>query len=456
MATSSVKPRGNSMRRVAAASFVGSAIEYYDFYIYGTAAALVFPKVFFPHLGATMATVASMATFAAAFLSRPLGAAFFGHFGDRLGRKSTLIATLLIMGTSTLAVGLVPGAATIGIAGPLFLLTLRLVQGFAVGGEWAGAALLSAEYAPAKARGRYGMFTQMGVGSGLVMSSLLFLVVNQTVGEASRAFIDWGWRIPFLFSAVLIAIALYVRLNVAETPVFGEQKARDATRVTPLADLFRSQRREVVLAAGSMIGFFALGYMANAYLMSYAHTHVGFSADLILSVGLLGGVVVVVVNALASVLSDIVGRRPVIMTAFAIGVPWSFVVLPLVDSGNAVLFALAMAGTYAVAGAAYGPMAAFVPEIFGTRYRYTGAGLSLNLAGLVGGAVPTIVAAPLQATWGVPAVGAMMAVVVVVSLLCTVMLPETKGAALQSLPVSKRHETLRSPIARLSARACSL
>src|SRR5215813_1024723 len=210
MATLSIEPQGASMTRVAAASYVGSAIEYYDFYIYGTAAALVFPKVFFPHLGATMATVASMATFAAAFLSRPLGAAFFGHFGDRLGRKSTLIATLAIMGSSTVAVGLVPSTATVGLAAPLTLLTLRLIQGFAVGGEWAGAALLSAEYAPAKARGRYGMYTQMGVGSGLVMSSLMFLAVNSTIGEASKAFLEWGWRIPFLFSAVLIVIALYV------------------------------------------------------------------------------------------------------------------------------------------------------------------------------------------------------------------------------------------------------
>ncbi|WP_210085578.1 MHS family MFS transporter [Mycobacterium sp. OAE908] len=419
------------MKRVAAASFVGSAIEYYDFYIYGTAAALVFPKVFFPHLDGTTATVASMATFAAAFLSRPVGAAFFGHFGDRLGRKSTLIATMLIMGLSTVAVGLVPGEATIGMAAPLILLTLRLVQGFAVGGEWAGAALLSAEYAPARARGRYGMYTQMGVGSGLVMSSLLFLVVNQTIGESSRAFLEWGWRIPFLFSAVLIAIALYVRLNVAETPVFTEHKANDTARVTPLAALFGSQRREVVLAAGAMIGFFTLGYMANAYLMSYAHAHVGFSPTLILAVGLLGGVVVVVFNVLGCVLSDTVGRRRVIIAAFALGVPWSFAVLPLVDTGNAGLFALALCGTYAVAGMAYGPMAAFIPEIFGTRYRYSGAAVSLNLAGLVGGAVPTIIAAPLVATCGVPAIGAMMAAVVVVSVICTVLLPETKGVALQ-------------------------
>jgi MFS family permease len=318
------------------------------------------------------------------------------------------------------------------MAAPLILLTLRLVQGFAVGGEWAGAALLSAEYAPAQARGRYGMYTQMGVGSGLVMSSLLFLVVNQTIGESSRAFIEWGWRIPFLFSAVLIVIALYVRLNVAESPVFVEQKARGVSRVTPLADLFRSQRREVVLAAGSMIGFFTLGYMANAYLTSYAHTHVGFSPMLVLAVGVLGGVVVIVFNTLGCLLSDIVGRRRVIIAAFAVGVPWSFVVLPLVDTGNAALFALALAGTYAVAGMAYGPMAAFIPEMFGTRYRYSGAAVSLNLAGLVGGAVPTIIAAPVLATCGVPAIGAMMAAVVFVSVVCTALLPETKGTVLQS------------------------
>jgi MFS family permease len=430
MATLLSEAKGTSMKRVAMASFVGSAIEYYDFYIYGTAAALVFPKVFFPHLGTTMATVASMATFAAAFVSRPVGAAFFGHFGDRLGRKSTLIATLLIMGTSTLAVGLVPGAATVGMAAPLILLTLRLLQGFAVGGEWAGSALLSAEYAPAETRGRYGMFTQMGVGSGLVMSSLLFLAVNKTIGEASAAFMHWGWRIPFLFSAVLVAIALYVRLNVAETPVFIELKTREAPRVTPLAALFASQRRAVVLAAGSMIGFFTLGYMANAYFMSYAHTHVGFSPDLVLAVGLLGGVIVVLFNAVSAMLSDKFGRRRVIITALAIGIPWSLVVLPLIDTGNAVLFAVAMSGTYAVAASSYGPMAAFVPEIFGTRYRYSGAGLSLNLAGLVGGAVPTIIAAPLLATWGVTAIGVMMTSVVLVSLICTALLPETKGTAL--------------------------
>jgi len=265
-----------------------------------------------------------------------------------------------------------------------------------------------------------------------VMSSLMFLVVNQTIGETSRAFLEWGWRVPFLFSAVLIVIAMYVRLNVAETPVFAELRER-VNRRTPLADLFARQRRAVLLASGAMIGFFALGFMGNTFLMSYAHTHVGFSPTIVLMVSLLGGVVALVCNTVSAVLCDTFGRRRVIMAAFTVGVPWSFVVLPLLNTGNTLWFAVAIAGTFAIAGCAYGPMAAFIPEIFATSYRYSGAGLSLNLAGLVGGAVPTIAAAPLLANYGVASVGVMLAAVVAVSLACTALLPETKGVALQRL-----------------------
>lgn len=241
------------MKRVAFASFVGTAIEYYDFFIYGNAAALVFPTVFFPNLSHSLATIASLATFAAAFISRPVGAAVFGHFGDRLGRKRTLAATLLIMGLSTVAVGLVPSAAAIGVAAPLILLVLRLLQGFAVGGEWAGSALLSAEYAPTAKRGMYGMFTQLGVGSGLVLTNLIFLAVSATIGDASSAFMSWGWRIPFLLSAVLIVIALYVRLSINETPVFAQEKERRAIPKAPIAELFRDQRRQIILASGCVV-----------------------------------------------------------------------------------------------------------------------------------------------------------------------------------------------------------
>ena len=428
MTATLAQPHGTSMKRVALASFVGSAIEYYDFYIYGTAAALVFPKVFFPHLGPTMATVASMATFAAAFVSRPAGAAFFGHFGDRLGRKATLTVTLLIMGLSTVVVGLVPGAASIGVAAPLILLALRLAQGFAVGGEWAGSALLAMEYAPAASRGRYGMFTSLGVGSGLVFSSLVFLVVNSTIGEASSAFLDWAWRLPFLFSVALIAIALHVRLNIAETPVFAEQQSRGAISGTPFLTLLTNQRREVLLAAGCMLGFFAFCYTANTFMAGYARAHVGFSPDVILSVNVVGGVVALVFCAASALACDRFGRRRVIMAALAAGVPWAFVLIPLVDTGNAGCFALAIAGAYAVAGASYGPLGAFVPELFATRYRYSGAGLALNLAGLVGGAIPPLIAAPLAAVWGGVAIGLMLASFVGLSLVSTFVLPETMPA----------------------------
>src|SRR5205807_3125455 len=224
------------------------------FVIYVPAAALVFPTVFFPHLSAAMATTASMGTYATAFLSRPLGAAVFGHFGDRLGRKTTLVATLPTMAASTVTVGLVPSTAAIGVAAPLMLIALRLLQGFALGGEWAGAALLSAEYAPATKRGFYSMFTQLGSDTAAMLAGLTFLSVNYTIGEHSPAFLQWGWRLPFLISGALIGVGLYVRLKINETPVFSEEIARDVVSKAPLIEVLRLQRREIALAAGSALG----------------------------------------------------------------------------------------------------------------------------------------------------------------------------------------------------------
>jgi MFS family permease len=297
------------MRRVAAACLVGSTIEFYDFSIYATAAALVFPTVFFPHLSPAMATTASMGTFATAFVSRPLGAIVFGHFGDRLGRKKTLVATLLIMGLSTVGVGLVPSTAAIGVAAPLILIALRLLQGFALGGEWAGSALLSAEYAPAAKRGRYGMFTPLGGGTAAVLTSVTFLGLNYTIGEHSPAFLQWGWRLPFLLSAALIGIGLYVRLKIDETPVFAEEKTRNLIPKAPLAELLRLQRREVALATGSVLGCFAFAFMIGSYLATYAHTNLGYSRNVILFVGVLGALAEIALVVLSATLSDRVGRR---------------------------------------------------------------------------------------------------------------------------------------------------
>jgi metabolite-proton symporter len=419
------------IKRVALASLVGTAIEYYDFFLYGTAAALVFPRVFFPSLGPTLAIVASLATFAVAFFSRPLGAALFGHFGDRIGRKKTLVATLLIMGLSTAAVGLVPSAASIGIAAPLMLLTLRLLQGFAVGGEWAGSALLAAEYAPLGKRGLYGMFTPLGVGIGLVLTNVVFLLMTFTIGEKSPTFMTWGWRLPFLFSAVLVLVALYVRLNIAETPVFAAHKKRNAILNAPIKKLLDDQLRQIILATGVMVANFTFSFMGGTYLMGYANTHLGHPRSLILGVGILGGLSMMAFVAISASLCDTLGRRRIIMFGFALALPWSFAVIPLLDTGSPTLFAVGIAGTYAIVGAVNGPIASFVPEIFATRYRYTGAGLAFNLGGIVGGAVPPLISGPLLATFGSWAIGLMMAILVLASLTSTYLLPETKDWTLR-------------------------
>jgi len=407
---------------------VGTTVEFYDFYIYGTAAALTFPTVFFPNLSPALATIASMGTFAAAFVSRPLGGAVFGHFGDRIGRKKTLVATLLIMGLSTVAVGLTPGAATIGVAAPLIVLMLRLLQGIAVGGEWAGSALLAAEYAPADRRGRYGIFTAVGAGIAMVLTGVTFLLVNATVGETSPAFVSWGWRIPFLLSGLLVAFALYVRVSIEETPVFAGQTA--APPRVPLAEVVRQQWGTVLLASGSFVALFAFVFMAGTYLTGYAHSQLGLSRNAILFAGLLGGLVWTAVVPVSAGLSDRVGRRPVILAGWALGLPWSFAVLPLIDADNATVFAVAIAGTYGIAAFAYAPMTSFVPELFTTSHRYTGAGLAINISGILGGAVPPLIAEPLSVRYGSWSIGLMLAVLVVLSLWCTYRLPETRGTSL--------------------------
>lgn len=417
------------MPRIAAACLVGSAIEFYDFLIYGTAAALVFPTVFFPHLSPTVAMIGSMGTFAAAFLSRPLGAAVFGYFGDRLGRKKTLIATLLIMAVSTVTVGLVPTTATIGMAAPLILVGLRLSQGFAVGGEWAGSALLSAEYAPTGKRGRYGMFTLLGGGTAAVLSSLTFLGVNVTIGENSPAFLQWGWRVPFLVSAALIGIALYVRLNIEETPVFAEEKAHNLIPKAPTAEALRLQRREIALAAGSMMTAFGFVYMGNTYLVMYAHAHLGYSRGFIWSVGAVVGLVSISCVALSATLSDRIGRRRIMLFGWAGCLAWSFVVIPLIDTGKPAWYVVAIVGMFALTAIGSGPTAAFVPELFATRYRYSASALAQNLAGVVGGALPPLLAGTLLATYGSWAIGLMLGLLALISLACTYLLPETNGAA---------------------------
>lgn len=416
----------SQMRRVATASYVGSAIEFYDFFIYGTAAALVFPTVFFPELGHVMAVTASLGAFASAFLARPIGAAVFGHFGDRIGRTQTLVVTLLLMGVATVGVGLLPSTASIGIAAPLALIGLRLIQGFAVGGEWAGAVLLSAEHAPEGRRGFYGMFTQLGLGTALVLSNLVFLVVHSAFADSSEAFLQWGWRIPFLLSAVLIAVALYIRLTVSE-PAAGVANASKALPGTPIGVLMRRQGARVLLAGGAAICAPMLVFQAGTFFTHYAADHLGYSTNLVLTVSVLGGFFAIAFAAVSATLSDTWGRKRVTSWAVALAVPWSVAVFPLIETRDPAVFGVAMVATYALIGACMGPMAAFLPELFAARYRYTAAALSHTIGAIVGGALPPVLSPALLNAAGSTAVAAMMGALALLSFACVVALPETAG-----------------------------
>ncbi|MCE0767977.1 MHS family MFS transporter [Pseudonocardia kujensis] len=425
--------RQTPMWRVATASCVGTTIEFYDFFIYGTAAALVFPKVFFPALGATAGTVASFATFAVAFVARPLGAVLFGHYGDRIGRKRTLISTLLLMGISTMLIGLLPDAATIGVAAPILLVVLRFAQGLAVGGEWAGAALLTAEYAPPNKRGLYGIFPQLGPAFAFALSSATFLVTGLVLGDGDEAFLSYGWRIPFLVSIVLVAVGFYIRTTIEETPAFRavQQTPASGPRV-PFLEVLRAQPREVFLAAGSLTMLFAFFYMGTAYLTSYGTNPqgAGLSRPVVLGIGIGASVFFAVAIAVSGIVSDRFGRRRVIMTSCTAGVAWALVLFPLLDTGTAVAFAIGLTVTLIIFAVSYGPAGSFVPELFVTRHRYTGAGLGYNLAGVLGGAVPPLLAPGLAASFGSVAIGGLLAVTAVLSLACTYALRETSRSDL--------------------------
>ncbi len=422
-----------SVRRVAVASCIGTTIEFYDFFIYGTAAALVFPTVFFPALGSTAGTVASFATFAVAFFARPVGAMLFGHYGDRIGRKKTLVSTLLLMGISTLLIGLLPSAETIGVAAPLILVLLRFAQGFAVGGEWAGATLLTAEYAPPGKRGLYAMFPQLGPAIAFILSSGTFLVTGAVLGDTNDAFLNWGWRVPFLFSIVLVGIGLYMRLAIEETPVFRANQADRANQPAqklPFADAWRYQSKEILLSAGALATLFAFFYLGTAFLTSYGTKTLGFSRPFVLSVGIASAVVFGAAIVVSALYSDRIGRRKVIMGSCVAALVWALALFPILDTGTPAAFVIGMFGTLAIFGVAYGPCGALLPEMFATRYRYTGAGLGYNLAGVLGGAVPPLIAAPLAASFGGIAIGVMLAALAVLSFFCTRALVETKDLAL--------------------------
>ncbi|MBN9112337.1 MAG: MFS transporter [Pseudonocardia sp.] len=417
-------------RRVALAGLTGTMIEFYDYFIYGTAAALVFNKVFFPHLSPTMGAVAALATLAVVFVFRPLGSIVFGHVGDRLGRKRTLVITLTLMGVCTVGVGLMPGAATIGWVAPVLLVLFRAAQGFAVGGEWAGAALFTSENAADGRRGRLTMYPQLGACVAFALASLTFLIVNLSIGETSDAFIAWGWRIPFLLSAVLIAVGLYVRLHTGETPVFTDAQRNGDTTKAPFLDVWRRQTRTMLLVIGVTTGIFGAMTVGSVYLTTYATTTLHMSMTTILLIDALAALAACVTTVFASVMSDRIGRRRIVLAGSVGLAVWSLVLFPLMNVGTPLAVGTAAVVLLALIGVAYGPLAAYLPELFATRYRYSGAGVSYNLGGVAGGAVVLLIAAPLSAVWGGVGLGIYLAVMLVAGIGCLLALPETRDRSL--------------------------
>lgn len=356
--------RQEPMGRIAVASLIGTTIELFDFYAYGIAAALVLNTAFFPQLSETAGTLAAFSTFAVAFLARPVGSMLFGHWGDRVGRKSVLIVSLLLMGLSTVAIGLVPSYASIGIIAPILLVTLRLLQGIGLGGEWGGAALLATEHAPEGKRGFYGMFPQLGPAIGFIAANAVFLVVR--LNQDAATFASWGWRIPFVASILLVAVGLWIRVRISETPVFRRAMEAQELATVPIAELLRTQWRHLLLGAGVMMVQYTLFYTATTYCLSYGTKTLKIEQTTMLTLTMLAVVALAVGTVISSPLSDRVGRKKVIVASSLLGVVWGPAMFPLMDTGNYALVWLALAGALGIMGLCFGPMAAFLPELFPT------------------------------------------------------------------------------------------
>ena len=424
-----VTPR--KMRKVAFASFMGSVIEFYDFNIYATAAALVFATAYFPAFGTSSATVVSFATLGIAFIARPLGAIIFGHYGDRIGRKKTLIATMALMGGATFLIGLLPTAATIGVWAPIILVLLRIAQGISAGGEWAGAALFTSESAPKATRGFWAMFTNLGGAAANIFANATFLAAALFMTDDS--FLSWGWRIPFLIAILLVALGLYIRLKLDETPVFKNQATTAGVAKFPLGDAFRSQWKQILLGMGPLLMPFAFGYVAVAYLLNYGTTALGFTRPTVLAIGILGAFTQCVGVVAAGLLADRFGRRRVLIGANLVAVPWAIAVFPLMDTKTVGAYLLGVCGTFLLAGLAIGIAGSLLSELFATRYRQTAAGITYSTSSIVGGALPPLIAAAVIPTYGGLAFGFILGGYCLISLVASLVIKETKNVNLDEV-----------------------
>ncbi len=425
-------------RKVLAGTLVGTTIEWYDFFIYAQAAGLVLATLYFgPINDGPLGQVVSFATIGISFLFRPLGAVVAGHLGDRIGRKKMLVFTLIMMGASTALIGVVPTYAQIGVAGPILLILLRILQGFSAGGEWGGAALLSVEHAPVNKRGLFGAYPQIGVPIGMILATFVMYVLSTSLTEDQ--FMSWGWRIPFLLSVVLIAVGYFIRRSVSESPVFKEIQERKKESSAPLGQLFRHNSREVVLSALIFIANNAAGYLVIAFFASYASGKpnpdggggLGMDRPSVLLATTLGSFGWLIFTLYGGILSDRIGRIRTFQIGYAWVFLWSVPMFLLIDTTNIVLFAVAIFVLTIGLGLSYGPQSALYTEMFPARVRYSGVSIGYALGAILGGAfAPTIAQALLNETGWSPSIGIYIMVLCVVSFAAVSMVKETKGADL--------------------------
>ena len=420
-----------STARIAFASFIGTAIEFYDFYIYGLAVAMVIGPVFFPGSDPAAQALNAFLTFGIAFLARPLGALLFGHFGDRIGRKTTLVASLLVMGISTTLIGVLPGYDLIGWAAPALLCLLRFGQGIGLGGEWGGAALLAAEYAPAGKRGWFGMFPQLGPPVGFLFAVGGFLLLSHWLDDAQ--FRAWGWRIPFLASAVLVVVGLYVRLKLTETPVFLKSINSDHPELVegqpvrlPLAELLTNHAPSLLLGALSMVVCYALFYISTVFALSYSVATLGIPRPQFLSMLCAAVIFMAIATPLAAWAGDHFGRRPVLLVAGSAAFLSGFLLAPMLSSGSLWQITVFLSIELLLMGATFAPMGALLPELFPTSVRYTGAGAAYNLGGILGASLAPYLAQQLVLYGGLSWVGGYVSVAAAISVLAVFLMRETR------------------------------
>ena len=428
---SDIKTESN-IKKVALTSLSGTSIEWYDFFLYGAAAGLVFPKLFFGEVDPTTALILSFLTFAAGFIARPVGGIIFGHFGDIVGRKKTLVIALMLMGVSSTMIGLLPTYETIGIAAPLLLTFLRFCQGIAIGGQWGGAMLLVTESAPSNRRGFYGAYAQAGAPVGVILANIAFISVSSLTTEED--FLSWGWRIPFLISFVLVLISMYIQLTMEDTKAFrelqnhqksiGSNENREIKKSPVLEALIKYPKR-IALAAGAFLSIQVTFYILVAFLLAYGVTSADMSRDDMLSAVLIGSAIMVPVQFMFSSYSDRNGRKGIFMTGAILTAIWAFAIFPLVDTGNFWLIVLAVTFGLSFLAMMYGPQAAFFTELFSTEVRYSGATLGYQLGAIAGGAFAPTIAAKLWTDFDIFWVSVYIAIASILTLLSVMSLTET-------------------------------